>query len=292
MAKRGKSALSIGVDLDGVESALGFVTGMTQEMNTSRFLGSVIEFAHSDLSQEFDTTMDAMAVANHAAFHHVYEWRQLGSPSGRLWTHRISGRGKKAVATWQWRASREPILTPEERASDPYNTGDPMAGVDAEDIEQLSGRTYYFYWKAPMMEYDMTVTILPKFAKALFIPMWEAENGFIFSKSAIGGAGGEATTGAFTAQWVAWWEAVAPAVFERGVKRSIENDLGAAEKELGRATRGKGKKFKLGAVTNERAAFKNGKLMAEQYIRNRASSYTAAAKATAARASVYGGSNF
>lgn len=141
----------------------------------------------------------------------------------------------------------------------------------------------------------MTVAIRPKFAKALFIPTWGAENGFVFASDAVGGAGGEETTGAFTAQWTTWWATVAPAIFDRNVKRTVEQDLGMAERELGRAVGRKGnrrKSFTLGGVTDNRAAFKNGRLMAEEYIRRKAQSYSAAASAAAAKSAVYGGSNF
>jgi hypothetical protein len=166
-----------------------------------------------------------------------------------------------------------------------------MGGVAPEDIERISGRTYYFYWKAPMMEYNMNVYIRPRWAKALFIPMWDAEDGFIFSRGVSQGAGGPNTTGQFTGAWTTWWATVAPSAFNRGVQNTIERDLGVSEKELGRATRKRRKKFKLGASTNTTAAFNTGAKSAEAMIRRYGSKYEAAAKSAKVKSVVFGGFN-
>jgi hypothetical protein len=285
-----KPAISLEMDFsDGYEAA-GFVRGMTAEMSTDRYLGSVMGMAHTLMAEAFDATMDAMAASNRSAYHHVYEWRMIGVPGGRLWRHAMVGRGTSREATFEWQASKAPILTPEERQSDPLGTNDPMVGVDLESLN-LKPRTYFFYWKAPMMEYDLAARVRPRYAKRLFIPTWRAPGNYTFgmetyqefsSANPQDGSGGPGTVGNFTAAWLGWWNSEAPAMWDNQVRHVIENDIGVMGKEVGRKKRATTSTFTLktfGGVKDYKfAAFESGRNRAEALVKGKARSYTKASK--------------
>lgn len=286
-----KPALSLEMDFsDGYEAA-GFVQGMTAEMKTDRYLGSVMSMAHTLMAEAFDTTMDALAASNRSSYHHVYEWRMIGNPGGRLWKHAMIGRGTTREATFEWQASKAPILTPEERMSDPLGTNDPIAGVDPDVISSLKPRTYFFYWKAPMMEYDLTARVRPRYAKRLFIPTWRAPGNYRFGMETYqefsagnpqDGSGGPGTVGNFTAAWLNWWNHTAPNIWDNRVKRVVEEDLGVIGKEVTRSKKASRSSFTLktfgGRGDYKFAAFESGRNRAEALVRGKARSYTKASK--------------
>lgn len=211
-----------------IQETLGAIQGMTATIKTSQFTGPMLKRIHSDLAAEFDEVADTVAAATPANFHHVYEWRMIGVPQGRLWKHRLVGHGNNRVADFQWKASRAPILTPQERASNP---NDPMSLISDEDIKRLSNRKYVFHWKAPVMEYNLRVNIIAKNSpkKLLFIPTWSSNSkgkNFRFAPSAnVTVPGGGDTTGMFSGLWATWWQGQAPQAFDRRVKKEIEKDI-------------------------------------------------------------------
>lgn len=214
-----------------VLETLGAIEGMTATVKTSQFTGPMLKRIHSDLTAEFDEVADTVAATTPANFHHVYEWRMVGVPQGRLWKHRLVGHGNNRVADFNWKASRAPILTPKERASNP---NDPMSLISDEDIKRLSGRKYVFYWKAPVMEYNLRVNIVAKNSpkKLLFIPTWSATSkgkNFRFAPSVnVSVPGGGDTTGMFSGLWATWWRGQAPQAFDRKIKKEIEKEIGGS----------------------------------------------------------------
>jgi len=274
--KSKRNAIDIEADLSEGYKAAGFVTGFTTEVSTNRFVASVVELAHNDMAKAFDTEIDQVAMSNQNAFAHVYEWRLTGMPQGRLWHHTLTGRGVNRQASWVWEPSKAPILTPEERKAR-NNPNDPINAVSDEDLAQLSRRDYFFTWKAPMMEYGLRVNIIAKNAKALFIPSFEAENGYYFAKSSSNQMP-NTNAGRFTGFWTTWWTGGGAAtVWETSIKNIIEKDLGRAEKEL-RTSRKRRKSFGLATIGDNDAAFEAGRNYAEAYIRGRAKSYRQASK--------------
>jgi hypothetical protein len=284
--------MSIEMDFEGGYEALGFVDGMATEIKTNRYLGSVITMAHSLMAESFDETMDNIAMTNKASYNHVYEWRMIGKPEGRLWKHTMIGRGTTREATFEWQASSAPILTPEERQSDPLGTNDPITEIDPDVLGKLKKRTYFFYWKAPMMEYGLSARVRPKYARRLFIPTWASpdtnyrygmETFQDFSKAnPQDGSGGQGTVGMFTAAWLNWWNEAAPKMWDSKVKTVVENDLGVIGREINRSKRAKKASFGLKTFGGKKdyrfAAFEEGRNRAEALVRGKARSYARQSK--------------
>lgn len=277
MGKVKKNAIDIEADLSDGYKALGFVKGLTTEVQTDRYIGPVVEYAHSEMAKTFDEEIDTVARAQQEALGHVYEWRMTGNPKGRLWRHTLSGRGADRQASWQWGPSIMPILKPAERKV-AGNPNDPMTNVSDEDIAKLSDRDYYFTWKAPVLEYGLNVNIQAVNAQALFIPTFNNDRGYFFAKSS-GSQIKNTNMGKFTTFWTMWWNRGAGQVWDMHIKRVIEKDLGRSERELAKATRGRNrmKSFGISTITANDAAFEAGRNMAEAYIKGKAKSYRQAA---------------
>lgn len=290
MGKSNRAALSIEMDFTDGYEASGFITGMTAEMKTSRYTGSVLEMAHTRMADTFDVSLDGLAANNKSQFHHVYEWRMIGIPQGRLWQHVLVGRGSVREASFSWKASTQPILTPEERMDDPLGTNDPMQNVDVEVLKKLKPRKYIFYWKAPMMEYDLTARVKPRYAKRLFVPTWRSPTNYILKDETYQDfsyanpqdwSGGDGTVNKFTTAWLGFWNQVAPGIFEREVQTVIENDIGKTAREM---LTGRSRKKKVGLKTfggrdeYDFAAFESGRNRAEALVRGKAKSYSKASK--------------
>lgn len=261
------------IDDSEIQTFLGAIDGMTKTVKTAEFSNAVIKRVHAALSQEFDETADAVAMSSPANFHHVYEWGLIGVPQARLWKHTLSGHGGNRVGSFTFKASKKPIPTPQQRASNP---NDPISQLDDDDLNRLSDRRYVFHWKAPVMEYNMTVTIVGKYSpkKLLFIPTWETqtikgeEKPFLFTPSAtMSVPGGEQTTGRFTGLWASWWQTQAPTSFERHLSDRIGKDVADSVRKTVRS-RTKSISLKTGM-----ASFREGRLAAEAHLRKTARNY-------------------
>lgn len=273
-----RNAIDIEADMTEGYKALGFITGFSSEVSTDRFIGPVVEYAHSEMAQAFDLEIDQVARGNEESLGHVYEWRMVGTPQGRLWRHTLTGRGANRQASWEWQQSKTNILTPEERKN-ADNPNDPINAVDDEDLAELSDRKYYFYNKAAVIEYGLPVNIVAVNAKALFIPSFSHESGYYFAKSSSNQMANKGA-GKFTAFWTNWWSTGADAIWQNQIKRIIEKDLGRSKKELSKTTRGRKSKktFSLNTFADNDTAFEAGRNYAEAYIKGRAKSYKQAAK--------------
>lgn len=277
MGKARRNAVDIEADMADGYKALGFVQGMSEELSTDRFIGPVIEFAHSRMAESFDDEIDSAAGAGTDSLQHVYEWRMLGLPQGRLWRHTLTGRGENRQASWKWVASKAPILTPSERKAE-GDPSDPINNVSDEALARLSDRKYIFYWKAPIVEYGLSVNIRPVYAKALFVPTDSNARGYYFSKG-TSNQFQEGGQGKFTAFWTTWWANGASALWSAEIKRTIEKDLGRSRTELAKVTgRRRKKSFGINAMSDNFAAYEAGRNMAEAYIKGKAKSYKQAAK--------------
>lgn len=273
---------SMGVDTDFSEAGyvLGKVDGMMTQMRTDRFNRAVIEYAHGEMAEQFDADIDAVAIASPNNFHHVYEWRMTGLPQGRLWKHRLRGRGGSRQAQFEWKASRAPILTPQERYANAYGISerDPIRNVDPEVLEKLSGRTYFFYWKAPVMEYNITTNITPRWSPVLFVPDEGEKRGYRFEPNMVSvvNPGGDQTFMRFSNFWMGWWSVRGPEIFNGMIRKTIEKDLGRIEAEGVNKSRARVSTFALtsdvgpGGFTK---AYKDGKKYAEAMIDSIADKY-------------------
>lgn len=131
-----------------IQYAEGFLDGVNK--GKTEFLKSIGESTIEQLKNYIDTN----ARVNPAALHHVYEWSQTGSPSGRLFdiNYTISNLGLSIKSTFSQSRSIK------------------------------SGSDVPFYNKAKIMENGIPVTIRPKKAKAL---RFEENGEEVFSKTPI-----------------------------------------------------------------------------------------------------------
>lgn len=271
-----KASVELGADFSEMGFTMGLISGMAKTVKTDRYLGDVISYVHGEMSEAFDEHMDFVYGAMPSRFSHVYEWdaRQSANPVDlRLWDHKLLGSGGSRNATFVWKASVKPIPTPAERKA-ANNPNDPINQVPDEEIAKLSNRNYIFYWKAPIMEYNVPVNIRPKYAKALFIPTGDPVNPFVFANEFRNlTPGGTENTGAFTAEWVQWWGAMAQDEFEKHLRPALEDDLGDVVRQ-GQRVRG-GKKVSLSATKSYDASFESGEAWAEAYINKYSKEYKA-----------------
>lgn len=131
-----------------MDYSIGFLEGVHRGKN--QFLHSVgVETI--ELLKEF---IDSSARVNPEVLHHVYEWSQVGSPSGRLYDldYTVSGLGLSIKSSFK----QSTIIK--------------------------AGSNVPFYNKATIIENGIPVVIRPKKAKAL---RFEQDGEEIFSKSPI-----------------------------------------------------------------------------------------------------------
>lgn len=272
--------IAINMDARQAAAMLGGIEGMAAAMKTDRYTRSVVEYTHARMREQFDMAVDAAAqTANgRSHLHHVYEWRMIGLPAGRLWKHKLVGRGAHREATFAFTASKTKILTPKERRENEtgISGNDPITEVPQENIDRLQNRAYFFYWKAPVMEYNMPVFIAPVNARRLFVPVRGAKKGFILSQGHYVSNPGGQNTGAFTQFWVTWWNTQAPNVWNNEVSKVIEQDLGRIPLERN-SQKYMPKRSKVISLTsgpsNYRRAYLDGKGKAIDYIERTSTIY-------------------
>ena len=272
--RRVRNGISLNADMSELAKAHGALEGMTATVKTDRFLTPIVEATHVSLSNHFDIHMDMLAESLPSRFHHVYEWRLVGDAAGRLWRHQLKGRGSSnRYSSWAWKASKTPILTPQERAENP---SDPMSDLSSDQVDSFNDRQYIFQWKAPVMEYNMAVNIKPRYGDQIAFPSAVAPGTIIGVPEAIvQNPGGHATTLAFTKEWTAWWTKEAPALYEseiaNTIKDGIENATIAAVKKGSRSAT-----MTTHNMTYE-AAKKQGKKWAQENLHKYANSKAAEA---------------
>lgn len=304
-----KPGIDLEFELEEGYFATGFAQGLAQTISSKYYLTSVVEYAHTMMSRDFNDTMSAISQNKPWAFQHVYEPGQVGVQSMQLWENKLYGRGEKRQASFTWKMSHMPILTPEERLDDPKDPINAAADeLSDEAWMKLNEKHYVFRMRAPIMEYGLRTDIKPRpGTKMLFIPTWKKQfhytgsrrtgtikatpKNFMFSKhnvpdfnyhnpqepSVKGG-----TVGQFTAQWVAFWSGGgATASFNSHVRGALEGGLGEWEKQFGRSM--SGSRTRKGVASfktfnNKKAAFESGRNLAKAFVEGKARSYKSASK--------------
>jgi hypothetical protein len=271
----------IQADFSEAGAAAGAISGFAKAVKTDAYLSDVIKYAHGELSRDFDLFMDGLFEGNHKMYHHVYEWNSDVGGDGdggffRLWRHTLIGGGAQRSASWEWVASKKPIPTLQERR---LNEDDPASQLDDEQIDKFAKRRYLFYWKAPVMELGLPVNIEPKYGEFLAFPIWslDGEDNIAFSRGLRSfEAGGEETTGAFTAAWAGWWATEAPQRFDEVVGKLLERDLKRdTESGIRTGTRARKGKVSLKAMTDYDVAFNRAQDWTEATIIRTSNTYKA-----------------
>jgi len=309
LAKNKRPGLLVDVDLEEGYAANGYIYGFSREVSTRYYLNDVISYTHAHMASSFNEHLIGLATANPENYHHLYEPGHVGEPGFELYRHIMFGKGDKREATWEWVASKIPILTPEERKR--QNRWDVMRKVPDDAIEKLENsntRNYYFVWRAPIMEYRMKVNIQPVNAKMLFIPLKNAKGlkgskqnklgkqNFTFAhqnmpdwdysnpqdaSGPVGGRGKGGTVNRFTSAWVGFWNSgLADEAWETKVLPVItrDNQQMEADMYLRTKTRRSGAKVSFKTFNSQKAAFEAASNHARAFVRGKSASYAKAAK--------------
>lgn len=305
MGKKIKPGIYLESEIDNGYAALGFVKTMTKEIDTDYYLSSVIDYTYSMLSKDFDNYVNSAALSNPDVFRHVYEPGKVGIDQFKLWENTIYGRGRSKEVSFQWKPSVMPILTPDQRASNP---NDPMSKVPDEIRDRLSDRKYVFRMQAPIMEYRIKTTVTPRYANFLFIPTFSTQyhrtqgrrsggkreyagRNYRLEKSNVPDwdyrnpqepSGQGSTVGRFTGAWVGYWNGgAADQTWEMEIAPKIQAGIVQANREVAKVskTRKTSKKsFSISTFNDSSAAFQAGANIARAFIRGKARSYSQAAK--------------
>jgi hypothetical protein len=269
-----EALIAFTADTSAVSELNGFLISATQGIKTDRHMDSVLEYTFSEMSSDFYDNVDQLARAEPERFHHIYEWNRVGDPTARLWRNLFMGPRGHKVATFRWMASKSIVPVP---------PNSEIQRADGKPHKNTLKEVHQFIWKAPIMEYDMSVLIKP--SRNGVLAMLEREDGgytlyFTRQSVQVDHPGGRLTTGALTKEFTSWWGgAGAEGTFEKTVRKTIEGQLGLMEKEVGRiGARSRSKTFKMSTMSNE-AAFAEGKAEAEAWLGSVINRYRALANA-------------
>lgn len=214
-----RNSVDLKSDTSQGSALVGYIEGMTATINSRRYLDSATQFAFRKLAEQFGRDMDATAARHHNLYHHVYEWGpswdsrydNVGLAPFRLWRLTSKGSGGQRRVSYEFLPSQ--VATPV----------NPILLVPG----KKSGKTvkegiHVFTWKAPVMEYGITVTIRPELSDWLAFPKGGRAQFSQKTMTQTPGAGG--TAGMFQAFFVDWWSDEAIRTFDRDVRPQLEHD--------------------------------------------------------------------
>lgn len=268
--------IRMGMDVSEAMAAIGFLEEVSLQIGTPQYIGPVLKFVHAEMSREFNHHMDTLAPTHPEKFHHVYEWGEIGEPNSRLWNNVLVGGGNTRLATWEWRASKTIV---------------PVVNADAAEVGVKA--IHIFTWKAPVMEYEMNLVIHPKRGSMLVFftgpPGPRTGDTLTVYKSGesrtVEYPGGEAVKGAFTDEYISWWNGAGFAsAFSGRIRGILEGDLAKMPLQstsgmFRTGTRSRSKNVGLAVLADAEAAKKAGKAKAAEWLSKRSRNYIDAAAA-------------
>ncbi len=176
------------------------------EMEDEGFQSEIVDVASTIAMAKFATQVDIAAAASPRRLHHVYEWGEVGIPTGRLW-NMVWSTGVNRTIGFNFRPSQKPVPHPE-------------AAGHAQHI---------FTWKAPVMEDGRSVTIEPG-EKGFLAFMEDGE--WHYTKKSVTIQPGRDTQGQFTFLWNQYWSSQADSIIQQEVAVPYEAELGNAFDKL------------------------------------------------------------
>jgi hypothetical protein len=265
-------------NFEAIGDMVGALSGIATGIDEAAYMDGLIKSAHGKAATAFD--MAAAATAKTGRITHVYEYGVAGitrgdprlgdptAPNARLYVHLLVGEGGMKDITYTFRPAHQPNPTPT-----PEDTG-----VNSEYLARLSGRRYYFYNKAFVMETGQVVTIKPKNGNFLFVPfygepsrdptnnrgymMWDSSrHGPLFNRP------GASSKGQFTSFWMNWWIGAGGKMMEVDMEKSVTMDIDLAIAEASR--RVKAARFKPVQTTNMPGAIATAKAMFNRIFASR-----------------------
>lgn len=146
-------------DGDPIVKAGNAINAVTSTVRSNIHINELVRQANRIITAEFVLHMSARSVSEPKKFAHMYEWGQLGDPSGRLWRHHLRGAGAMRMLTYSFKASRKTV---------PVSPRLSSVGVQQRHV---------FVWKAAVIEKGQPVTISPKIAQVLVFEAKSLEPG-------------------------------------------------------------------------------------------------------------------
>jgi hypothetical protein len=270
---------NFGVDYGQAAGFAGYLDGMSAEVETSRYIGSVVSYTYKRLAELFGEAADAAARLSPQNFRHVYEWgasydddSTVGLKSARLWRLVSTGNGRNRIATFEFLPSVRPVpINPVLLVPNPKTGKTVRQGI------------HIFTWKARVLEEGTPVTIKTISAKVL---------AFVGSSGNITFRKGPMTVtprqyqGNFSRYFLAWWNIEAPQLFDYKIRPEIESDLFPSTKmsQIRTKYRTRAKSFSIGVVSGAEN-FSSASVWAKRDIRAKETKYTS----STGRFSKYGG---
>ena len=255
------SKVNLGANTSSASALQGYLSGMSRTIETNEYIGSVISYVSSTLGEAFGMAVDAAARNMPESFMHVYEWGRdyqdystVGHEQSRLWRLTSTGRGAKRTMGYAFLPSVKPV---------PINPILLEAGSTGKTVK--SG-LHVFTWKAPIMEYGIRVTI--KRRPGTDYLAFVGDDGEIkFRKGPFSFTpGSKSTQGVFTGFFLAWWNTEGPDLYDKSIRRELENNV-TNETKLASATRRfvtKSKTFEINSNYAGQRTFNQAKRQAEK----------------------------
>lgn len=229
-------------NLEAIGDMVGALAGMSEGLDDQMYMDGLIQSAHGKAATAFDIAAAATAKTGHLT--HVYEYGVAGITRGqpritdptsqraRLYVHTLLGEGGTKDIAYTFRPATQPNPDPT-----PEDTG-----VDSEYISRLSGRRYFFYNKALVMETGRVVSIKAKNGNYLFVPFYGEppadptnQRGYMMWDSSRHGPlmsrPGKNTKGSFTNFWMTWWESSGSKMMFADMEKSVTMDIEIAMAE-------------------------------------------------------------
>jgi hypothetical protein len=261
------AGVNVEINANSMAFMNGVIMGTAESMSDKATSASFIKYVHANLNTRFETWMDAMALAHPSNLTHVYEWGQLGKPTGHLWESVLRGRGNDRTASIIWKASRKAVPV------------DPRLLIPGSTGKTVKEGVHIFYWKAPVMEAGLEITVEPKLSPVMTFVNSSGE--LTFQKEPVTfEAGGGKTTGQFTKHYYAYWTGMAQNVYNNQIAPEIEATVSRTIKRI------KPRKATKASIGSGSSEFRRGRNLGMLGLNKVKRNYEAAARAR--RAFLYG----
>lgn len=211
------SGVSFSINMDSVIESMAGLDALIQSTKGRAYLDAIVDEAFEEADSNFNTAAEAYAKAT-GHISHMYEWGTIGinkgrtnsrlpasNPNARLWHTFTEGAGLNRTVWFAFKPSV--AFSPKPTKQD--------TNMDPDIIAKM--RDHVFRWKARVMETGEAVTINPKRAKFLLLPVYkkdrarvrpnDAKRGYTLSAGPIVAHPGYYTYGGeFFAFWNAFWQ--------------------------------------------------------------------------------------
>lgn len=246
------------VDSSEASSLSGYLHGFADSVSNKRYIQSVMNDVAYELGYRFGIAMDAAAALDPESYQHVYESGDqymdrgyIGNRNWRLWRLSITGSGGSRSVGFYFLPSSRPV---------PIHPKLLIPG--GKKKRRVLPKVHVFVWKAPIMEYGISVTINPQLSPKKMLAFVNDNTGkLVFTREKVEATPGEFQNGRggtvrkFTKFFNLWWNIEAPAIFAAELKPQIEREL-ISERDIQRGVAHRARRSKrVGFSGNDSVEF-------------------------------------